>query len=532
MNIKASASRSFWILTGESVGLLLAFLIALKMMILSFKLLNIEVVEQIILATANPFLCLFIGLLTTALIHSSSTITAMTIAIVASGTISIENAVYMIMGANIGTTVTATIVSLGHAARKKEFRKAISASMAHHFFNVLTAIIFFPLEYYFGFLSGTARNIALLFTIYPTLSLTYYFNPIEWWVIPIASQLIALLGNLVWLSLVFSIIFLFYVLHLASNLFRKHLLAQPESRLEKYLFGTPSQALIAGIVVTVALQSSTVVTSLLVPVVAANKLSIKRVFPFIMGANIGTTIKAILASFSTTEAAFTIALTHLLFNVLGALIFFPFADIRQVPVNLARRIGKLTLRSRSFGFLYISLTFFIAPFILIYFSREPISIKQYTYLSQSEKKPIHTGFADDELLFKETRIFYKQTNQTNENIRLFASAATITMELSPEFIRVNEYTFRLAQAGDCQEEKDEVGVYRMCLETIHRNFRLNNAFTFDICYEYTKRYTDDAHLDRVQHFYISPRKPGLLRYEVIHQSGRVLFKEELINIVN
>jgi solute carrier family 34 (sodium-dependent phosphate cotransporter) len=510
----------------EAIGLLIFFLIALKMMILSFKLLNIEVVEQIILATSNPFLSLFIGLLTTALIHSSSTITAMTIAIVASGTISIESAVYMIMGANIGTTVTATIVALGHATRKKEFRKAISASMVHHFYNVFSTILLFPLEFYFGFLSGTSRWLASFFTHHSLLDLSY-FNPIDSIIVPIAFGLLNLLGNMVWLGLIVSCFLIFYALQLASSLFKKHLLSQPESLLEKYLFGKPFPSLIAGTLITTALQSSTVVTSLLVPIVATNKLSIKRVFPFIIGANMGTTFKAIFASLATTESAFTIAICHLMFNLLGILVFFPFPAIRNIPVIFARRIGKLTLKNRFFGFAYISLIFFIVPFILIYFSQEPISIKQYNY--RFEQKAIDS--LSNKNLAPKTRLFYKQVRSTKESKMNFAFGNKHTFSRDSTSITFNRKIFYTNKLGRCWEDKDEGGNYEMCLRSIERDFKLNHTFRFDSCYVFVKQYSASEKKAQKYYYYITPDKPKLIKTEIQDLTSRkIIFREELINI--
>ncbi len=116
-----------------------------------------------LLATSNPFTGLFIGLLITAMLQSSSTTTSLVVALVASGSITLQSAVPIIMGANIGTTITSTIVSLGFISKKKEFRRAVAAGTYHDFFNILTAAILFPLEYYYGFLSSISVWIADLF---------------------------------------------------------------------------------------------------------------------------------------------------------------------------------------------------------------------------------------------------------------------------------------------------------------------------------------------------------------------------------
>ena len=140
------------------------FLLSLKLMESSFKLFGKDVANEIINSTSNPFVSLFIGLLATAIIQSSSTTTTMIVTMVATSALSIENAVPMIMGANIGTSVTSSIVSLGHIGKKKEYKKAVSAATVHDFFNIMVVLILFPLEYFFNLLTKLATSIAIFFT--------------------------------------------------------------------------------------------------------------------------------------------------------------------------------------------------------------------------------------------------------------------------------------------------------------------------------------------------------------------------------
>ena len=102
--------------------------------------------ERLIATTSNPFVGLFIGILATSIIQSSGTTTSMIVAFVAAGVLSIRSAVPIIMGANIGTTVTNTLVALGHITRKEEFKRAFSGSTLHDFFNLMTVLILFPIE--------------------------------------------------------------------------------------------------------------------------------------------------------------------------------------------------------------------------------------------------------------------------------------------------------------------------------------------------------------------------------------------------
>ncbi|MGB5976801.1 MAG: Na/Pi symporter, partial [Cyclobacteriaceae bacterium] len=111
------------------------FLLSIELIATAFGQLGRETARSIISATSNPFIGLFIGLLITAIIQSSSTTTSMVVAVVASGGLGLAQAIPIIMGANIGTTLTSSLVSLGYITNKNEFRKAIGAGTVHDIFN-------------------------------------------------------------------------------------------------------------------------------------------------------------------------------------------------------------------------------------------------------------------------------------------------------------------------------------------------------------------------------------------------------------
>ena len=113
------------------------FLVSLKLMSAGLELLGGNIAESLLGITTFPFIALFIGILATAMIQSSSTITTIIVALVASREISLANAIPMIMGANIGTAVTSTIVSLGHIGNRDEFEGAVSGASVHDFFQYI-----------------------------------------------------------------------------------------------------------------------------------------------------------------------------------------------------------------------------------------------------------------------------------------------------------------------------------------------------------------------------------------------------------
>lgn len=345
---------------------LLLFIFAIDLLTVAMGRLNSDLARDIIQATRNPFISLFVGLLVTALIQSSSTVTASIVAIVASGNMTLQQAVPMVLGANIGTTLTSTLVSLTFINKKKEFRRALSAGISHDVFNILNVLILFPLELYFNFLSKGSEKIAALFVHDNPSSTDFEYNRVftrnltEWIVENI---------NIPLLSTALAIFLVFFSIKiLTTSVYRTFVLDSFED-ISKAIFKNTGISFLYGMFFTAAVQSSTVTTALVVPLVANRKVSLSKAFPFVVGANIGTTITAIIAAMYKTEAAIALAFVHVLFNVLGALIFLPFPEIRQIPVKLADFMGRTSVKYRAVGFAYILLTFFIIPFLLIYFSK-------------------------------------------------------------------------------------------------------------------------------------------------------------------
>ncbi len=353
---------------------------------LAFNLLTESTAQSIFAVTSDPFIGLFIGLLITALIQSSSSSTSMIVAAVAVGSITFEDAIPIIMGANIGTTITSSIVSLGYITKKNEFQKAIAAGAVHDIFNILTTIILFPLEIKYHVLSGLSRQISAslsagdLFTESgPIFNInTLLFDPISRWISLLVTQPVILL--------VFSFLILIGCIKLLSNIIYKRLIGQSKVNFENIVFNNPLKAFGWGTLLTAGIQSSSITTSLIVPLAATSKISVQKAFNFILGANVGTTITAIVAALFKSEEAIAVAIAHLLFNLIGVLIFFPFPALRRVPVKIAELLGKFTLRYRIVGFVYILFTFFIIPYSLILIHRSTVGT-QTPSIEVIEKKP-------------------------------------------------------------------------------------------------------------------------------------------------
>ena len=372
---------------------LLLFLFAIDLMGGAFGSLGGSTANSIFYATSNPFIGLFIGLLTTAIIQSSSTSTSMIVAAVASGAINIPEAVPMIMGANIGTTLTSTLVSLGFITSKNAFRKALAAGTVHDFFNILTVLILFPLEYYYGFISQVSQDLALMIAE-PSATQGSDSLPGFSPVFPITQVIVGAIDqNLV--SILISFVLLFASLKLFSKLISKWLIGDSRDWLKRYVFERPWKSFFWGTAITAGIQSSSVTTSLVVPLVATNKVSLRNAAPFIYGANIGTTITAFIAVLFKSDAAIGIAFAHLLINTIGVLTFLPLPFLRKLPVYLASQFGRLNIKYRLAGFIYIIFTFFLVPFTLIYISNHRYA-EEFTGEHQGIHTPAKTVLLQDE----------------------------------------------------------------------------------------------------------------------------------------
>ena len=355
------------------LGVLFCFFVSLELMGTSMKLLGAGFAEQLIQTTSNPFIALFIGILATSLVQSSSTVTSLAVSAVAGGGLTVAGAIPIVLGANVGTSVTNTIVSLGHIGRKDEFGRAMGAATVHDFFNLLAVAIFFPLELIFGFLSKSSASLAAGVTSVGGAEL---FDFVDVMTAPVVSGLVTLMLDSGVLILILGVLLLFFSLRYLVVLLRKLFLGRSERLINKYLFGPAPIALVFGTLVTIMVQSSSITTSITVPLVGAGIVTVSQIFPFVLGANIGTTVTALLASLVLASggsvlgaAALQVALAHLVFNCCGVITFLPLRAIRRIPVRMSELLGLLVVKNRAWAFGYVAFIFFLVPLIIILLTR-------------------------------------------------------------------------------------------------------------------------------------------------------------------
>lgn len=341
--------------------LLYIFVIAIKLLGVSFKLMGREVAEAIFQATANPIVGLLIGVLATSIIQSSSTTTSIIVGMVGTATISFESAVPMIMGANIGTSVTNTIVSLAHISRGEEFKRAFAGATVHDFFNLCTVAVLLPLELIFGVISKSARLVEGFLTGF---SGGTFDSPVAALTKPVAEAIAHAVGDNGVVAAIVALILIFIALRYIVKMLKSLVLSKVEVFFQRYIFRAPVLCLILGAGLTVLVQSSSITTSLVIPLIGAGVVTLRQIYPYMLGANIGTTVTAFLAALATgSHEAVTIAFAHLIFNIYGTSIFWP---LKRIPIFLAETMAELTEKSRSIAFVYVLVTFFVVPAVLIY----------------------------------------------------------------------------------------------------------------------------------------------------------------------
>ncbi|XP_051946700.1 sodium-dependent phosphate transport protein 2B-like isoform X2 [Xyrauchen texanus] len=405
---------------------------------------------------SNPVAGLVIGVLVTVLVQSSSTSSSIVVSMVSSGLLEVKSAVPIIMGANIGTSVTNTIVAVMQAGDRNEFRRAFAGATVHDFFNWLSVLVLLPLEVASGYLyklteliidsfniqtgadapdllkvitvpltkniiqldssviSGiatgdpAARNKSLIKIWCKTEELT---NLVNITVPGIANctpdALCWMEGNLTWtqqnqtetinlkkcthmfananlpdlavglILLALSLLALCTCLILIVKLLNSMLKGQVAVVIKKVLntdfpfpfaWVTGYLAMLVGAGMTFIVQSSSVFTSAITPLVGIGVISIERAYPLTLGSNIGTTTTAILAAMAspgeTLANSLQVALCHFFFNISGILLWYPIPFTR-IPIRLAKALGNRTAKYRWFAALYLFLCFFLLPLMVL-----------------------------------------------------------------------------------------------------------------------------------------------------------------------
>jgi phosphate:Na+ symporter len=332
--------------------------------------------------TSNKYIGVLVGAGVTAIIQSSSATTVMVVSFVNAGLMNLLQAAGVIMGANIGTTITAQMVSfkldaiaplfIGAGAivllvaKKKRVRDLASIALGF-------GILFMGM----GVMSGAMKPIA------------------------------------------------------EASWFREFVIVVADNSI---------LGLLAGLGMTAVVQSSSATTGILVALATTGAIDMRLAFPVILGCNIGTCVTAILASLGANRTAKKAALVHLLFNTIGAIIFFPFIDpfIRLVtatdPTNVARQVANAhTIFNVTVTVLLLPLSAYLVKIVnKILPGDAEIEKEGAIYL---DKKLLETPIVANGQVFKET---LRMATKAKENLALAMNAFTENNVESVDKVYQNE----------------------------------------------------------------------------------------------
>jgi len=353
-----------WLTVAALVYLLIC---AVSMIGSGFKMSAGEHAKELFAFASNPFAGLVVGIVATALIQSSSTVTSIIVGLVAGG-LPVELAVPMVMGANVGTSITNTIVSLGHVHSKEEFKRAFAAATVHDFFNLLSVLIFLPLEIAFGLLEKMGSWLSGLFYGAGDTSIKS-FNIVKAATGPIVNTVKDVAINVGEQSggialIIFGIVLIFVAITLVGKMLKKLMVGKAKDIMHTAIGKGPISGITSGTLVTVLVQSSSTTTSLMVPLAGSGAFKLKDIYPFTLGANIGTCVTAVLAATAVTgnaQAALQIAFIHLVYNILGVAVIYGIPFLRNIPIRVAESLGSIASENKLAALGYILGMFFIVP---------------------------------------------------------------------------------------------------------------------------------------------------------------------------
>lgn len=338
------------------------FIIGMNLMSSNLQRITSEGLKKMIGKITNKkFSGIMIGATVTALIHSSAATTIMVIGFVNAGAMSLLQATPVIMGANIGTTITGLIVSLS----------SFDITVYFGIFVFIGVIMMFFKKDKIKSIGGIISGTGLLFIGLSLMSEAFKAPEIT---------------------------------DFLSNLFLK--------------IDFPLLLLLIGVVFTALLQSSGAMTGLIIVMAGSGVLAINDALFIILGANIGTCVITLISAISTNTNAKRAAIIHLLFNVIGVLVFTVFLWIFNKPiVNLLGKINSPAFEIAVFHIVFnLSTTLILLPF-----TKQIVKLSEL--IIKDKKKPIAASIKYiDEHLFVTPAIAVYQVEKEILNMALTTKA--------------------------------------------------------------------------------------------------------------
>ena len=319
-------------------------------------------IKAFLLHNLSPIKAISLGWFTTSIAQSSGAIGSTVATFAGNQLINLPTAVYILMGASLGTTITALIISLITVAQKRrDFRHGFEIGLCYSIYSFFLIIIVFILEYFFKFFSKTSMFLAS--ALGPKISLLKIPNVVEIITDPIIS-LFFINGNYLFF-LLFAFVALIFTIKMLSKSVIEVVGGEDKAKnlVNKY-FKSKYTTYLIGFILTAIVFSSSITIGLLVPLAVARLISLKKAIPFILGADLGTSSDIILASILVGKTpALASAISFLLFAVIGALVFLPNT---KILFKATKFTSKKLINVSKRKALFVLLAFILIPLVILF----------------------------------------------------------------------------------------------------------------------------------------------------------------------
>jgi len=319
--------------------------------------------KQFIFSNLSPLKAIAAGWFSTSVAQSSGAVSSIAISFVGNGLIDLPTAVYILIGASMGTTITALIIGLiTVTSKRKDFRHGFEIALCYSIYSFFLVFIVFLLEYFFAFFSRLSLYLAILFE--GNFSYLKVPDVVDIITAPITQSLIGFDNVLV--TFVIAFLILIFALKYISRAIVEVLGGEVKAKIfiNDY-FDSPIKAYLIGVILTAIVFSSSITISLLVPLAVSGLIGLRRSIPFILGADLGTFTDTFLVSLIVGEtSAIAAAFSYALFAIIGAMIFLPNTNFLFRATKFTSK--KLIKISRKKA-LYVLLLFVLIPLGIIVF---------------------------------------------------------------------------------------------------------------------------------------------------------------------
>ncbi|CAB3400184.1 unnamed protein product [Caenorhabditis bovis] len=381
----------------------------------------------------DPISAVVVGMLATVILQSATTTTNILVTMVAANMITVHDAIPVMIGSELGSSLVNAMVSLAYSGKPEQFRRAFSAAILGDVFNICGLFVIFPMEMITGLIEKVSWWIVDPMISEQGLSfktLELLTDPINQFILQVNEPELlnatirpemfeanhsfvqrcqfangsriyncpydhlfaySMLGDraIGWIVLIVSIVSLIFclvaIVYLIQKLLEGHAAIYIRRLLSKQCPGvlkpcTGYVVMLVGLII----QSNSIFSSSLTPLVGSGVVTLEQMYPLVLGSNIGTTFSGVLAAFSTDpsrfEKALHMAMCQVNYNIIGTCLFYIIPCTRKFPVYLAVKLGNLTDRYRWFIVVFILAFFVVIPFTIIGLTLLPDNVIVITFI--------------------------------------------------------------------------------------------------------------------------------------------------------